>query len=111
MCSLYDAVRKEGKREQSPEKRTVLLREDYPYKRVDGGEELVDLTRIGVYGLCCPEIVDMGGMAVLKECKLQPIHDGDKKVGYLGCGPLGYLNNWERCPVRRAAKGGKQNEV
>ena len=104
MCSLYDSVRKEEKREQSPSKATVLLNEDYPYKRVDGREEHVDLTRVGVYGLCCPEIVDMAGMGVLKGCKLQPIHDGDKKAGYLGCGPLGYINAWERCPCRRDVK-------
>ena len=101
MCSLYNPVRKEGKKEQSPSKATVLLKEDYPYKRVDGGEEHVDLTRIGVYGLCCPEIVDMPGMAVLKGCKLQPMHEDGKKVGYIHCGPLGYINNFERCPRRR----------
>ena len=104
MCSLRDEVRKEGKKEQSPGKATVPSKEDYPYKWVDGGEEYVDLTRVGVYGLCCPEIVDMPGMTVLKGCKLQPIHDGEKKVGHMECGPLGYVNNWERCPVRRRAE-------
>jgi len=104
MCSSYDAVRKEGKKEQSPQGATVLLKEDYPYKRIDGLEERVDLTRIGVYGLCCPEIVDMLGMAVLKGCKLQPMHEDGKRVGYIHCGPLGYINNWERCPRRRGVK-------
>ena len=104
MCSLYDPVGKKEKKEQSPSKATVLLKEDYPYKRVVGEEELVDLTRIGVYGLCCPEIVDMPGMGVLKGCKLQPMHEDGKRVGYIYCGPLGYINNWERCPSRRGVK-------
>ena len=104
MYSFYDKALKEEKKEQSPKNGVVLSKEDYSYKGADGHVETVDLTRVGVYGLCCPEIVDLPGMAVLKGCRLQPIYEDSKhgkRVGYVSCGPLGYVNNWERCPVRR----------
>jgi len=104
MCSFYDQHQEEEKKEQLPKNGVVLSKEDYSYKWADGRVEAVDLTRVGVYGLCCPEIVDLPSIAVLKGCKLQPIYEDSKhgkRVGYVSCGPLGYVNNWERCPVRR----------
>ena len=107
MGSLYDSIRKDEKKESSSKNETILSKEDYSYRWVDGWEERVDLTRVGVSGMCCPEIVDLPGMAVLKGCKLQPVyedHKHGKQLGYVSCGPLCYINHFERCPVRRRAK-------
>jgi hypothetical protein len=104
MCSFYDQHQEEEKREQLPKKGVVPSKEDCSYKYADGRVETVDLTKSGVYGLCCPEIVDLKGMEVLKGCKLQPIYEDSKygkRVGYVSCGPLIYINNWERCLRRR----------
>ena len=103
MGSLYDSSRRDGKKESSSKNETVLSKEDYPYRWVDGWEERVNLTKIGVYGLCCPEAVDLPGASVLKGCRLQPTYEDKKRVGYVGCGPLCYINHWEACPVRRRA--------
>jgi len=96
--SLYEDT------EKDQIKRSIPVKSDYSYKLADGHVETVDLTRVGIDGLCCPEIVDLPGVAVLKGCKLQPIYEDSKhgmRVGYVSCGPLGYVNNWERCPVKR----------
>ena len=107
MCSFYDETLKEGKKERLPKKGVVSSKEDCSYRWADGRVETVDLTRSGVYGLCCPEIVDLKGMEVLKGCKLRPIYENSKhgkRIGHMSCGPLCYLNNWERCPLRRKAE-------
>ena len=107
MCSFYDQHQEEWKKEQSPKNGIVLSKEDYFYSFADGHVEAVDLTRVGVDGLCCPEIVDLPGITVLKGCKLQPVYEDGKRgkrVGYVSCSPLGYINNWERCPVRRSVE-------
>ena len=99
--SLYEDTKKDQAN------RSIPVKSDYSYKFFGGREEKVDLTRVGVYGLCCPEIVDLRGMEVLKGCKLQPIYEDGKhgkRTGYVSCGPLCYLNNWERCTVRRKAE-------
>jgi hypothetical protein len=109
---LYEEVKKEEKVECSQVKGIDPLKGDYTYRFVGGREEAVDLSKIGVEGLCCPHIRDVPGAAVLKYCGLQKITfftDTGPKWSYAQCGPLCYINNWKICPYREAL-GGKPVE-
>ena len=81
------------------------------YRFVGGREEVVDLSRIGVYDLCCPHIKSVLGAAVLKHCELQPVtySTWERQVKtYATCGPLAYINHWTKCPCIRVLEDNKK---
>lgn len=100
---LYEEAEINEKRERSQPKVIVSLKGDYTYRFVGGREEVVDLSKIGVYDLCCPHIKNIPGADVLKRCELQPVTYMTMKgqIGsYATCGPLAYINHWKACPCR-----------
>ena len=109
---LYEEVDKGGNRGRSQPSVIVSAKEECIYKFYGGREEVVDLSRIGVHGLCCPHIRDVLGAAVLKHCGLQPVTNETsegQKSSYAACGPLAYVNHWEACPFKEGL-GGKSVE-
>ena len=109
---LYEDDKKNGKVERFHSGVILPSKGDYTYKFVGGRGETVDLSKIGVDGLCCPNVKDVPGAAVLKYCGLQPVTfftETGVKWSYAQCGPLAYINHWKECPYR-AALGGKRVE-
>ena len=100
---MYEVVEKEEKRERSESKGIVSLNENCTYRFYGGREEVVDLSKIGVHGLCCPHIRDVLGAAVLKHCELQPVTHATSvgyNKSYAQCGPLAYINHFKTCPFK-----------
>lgn len=101
---LHEEVKKDEKMGRSEGEKIIHLKGDCTYQFSGGREEAVDLSRIGVYGLCCPHIKDVPDAAVLKMCELQPVSVmtvTGLKGSYAKCGPLAYINHWKKCPFRK----------
>ena len=100
---LYEETDKDEKVKRSQPSVIIPLKRESIYSFVGGRDEIVDLSKIGVNGLCCPHIRNVLGADVLKYCEIQPIihqtRDGVKK-SYAKCGPLGYINHFKKCPFK-----------
>jgi len=109
---LYEEAEKDARRERSESGVIVPINENYVYRFYGGREEVVDLSKVGVPGLCCPHIRDVLGATVLKHCELQPVTHATSEGynrSYAQCGPLAYVNHWEACPFKEGL-GGKSVE-
>jgi len=109
---LYEEAEKDARRERSESRVIVPINENYVYRFYDGREEVVDLSKVGVPGLCCTHIRDVLGATVLKHCELQPVTHATSEGynrSYAQCGPLAYVNHWEACPFKEGL-GGKSVE-